>query len=285
VEKRQFEIEFSLKNNNGVMYERVIAQNSNMAWHHIEAKYGDNLYRIYKDKEIREIGSQASSSNSDDSGDTGLVIFGIVGAILYGLWILLSNIIQFGLISKYDFDLYLSNITHFHSKFERKVSSIDTTIEMTYPDKFVGKNYRISKNKIVFYNGYKDSETDRKTAVSLYDNNIKIYGYITHKKDVKPLKVINKKIIKKINQTIKSRFKIELESKVKIYTARTKEKIKDFENKDYKDVSRLSNKNITYFCNRKNFELVKNIESKYYDDEMYEKKFAKLWNKYSKTTK
>ena len=115
MEKRQFEIEFSLKNNNGVMYERVIAQNSNMAWHHIEDKYGDNLYRIYKDKEIREIGSQDTTSSSDDSGSTGLIIFGIAGAILYGLWILLTNIIHFSLISKYDFDLYLSNITHFNS--------------------------------------------------------------------------------------------------------------------------------------------------------------------------
>lgn len=288
MEKRQFEVEFSLKNNSARMYERVIANNSSMAWNVIKARHDDNLYRIHKATEIKETskvgGNQTSSSSSGDSGNTTYII-GIVGAILYGLWILLSNIINMGLISKYDFDLYLSNITHFNSGFEGKATSIDATIDLTYPDEYIGKKYQISKNKIVFYNGYKNSKTARLTAVSLYDNEIKIYGYIRHAKNIKSLKTINPEIISKIKATIASDCKKDIESKVKLYQAKTKKQIEDYENKNYTKIPQISNEEITYFYSDENADLVKKIESKYYDDEIYEKEFSSLGNEYYKSIK
>ena len=284
VDKRQFEVEFSLKNNSGVMYERVFAQNSSVARHIIQARYGDNLNRIYKDKEIRETSNRNQDGSNNDS-DTTLIKLGILGAILATLWILLSNLINIGLISNYDFKLYLSNITHFNTGFGKKVTSISTTIDLTYPDKYIGKKYKISNNKIVFYNGYKDSETDRQTAVSLYDKDIKVYGYIQHSKNINPLKDINPKVIAKINATINSRYKKSLESKVKLYKAKTETEIKDYKNKNYQKNNRLSNNKITYFYSKEYTNLVEDIESKYYADDVYQKEFTRLGNKYYKNIK
>lgn len=293
---KQYEVSFDIKDKQGHigihMKDYVSASTSWEAERIIKARYGEIYF--FAAREIKATSSENTSYSSkenissgynSDNSNTAWIKLGIIGAILYGLWILLSNIINFGLISKYDFDLYLSNITHFNSGFKEKTTSISTIIDLSSPENYIGKKYKISKNKIVFYNGYKDTKTNRFTAVSLYDNGVKIYGYIKHARNIDPLKTINSDIVSKVKATISSRYKKDLESHIKLYQAKTKSEIEDYKNKNYEKITQLSNNKFTYFYNSKDADLVENIESKYYEDEIYEKEFFKLGNEYYKSLK
>ena len=287
---KQYKVDFVIKENGSSMgphRQEIFSLEGNNYSRYLEELYGD--VHIFSATEIKNmtttINNEYNSYSNNEKSDTTLIKLGIFGAILATLWILLSNLINIGLISNYDFKLYLSNITHFNTGFGKKVTSISTTIDLTYPDKYIGKKYKISNNKIVFYNGYKDSETDRQTALSLYDKDIKVYGYIQHSKNINPLKDINPKIIAKINATINSRYKKSLESKVKLYKAKTETEIKDYKNKNYQEIPQLSNKKITYFYSKEDTNLVEDIESKYYADDVYQKEFTRLGNKYYKNVK
>jgi len=249
----------------------------------MESRYGDVF--IFATEEITNQSIENHGGNSNALNTKDQIKIGVSLVLIMLLWVLVKNIINFDLISKYDTQLYFSNITHFSSDYKRKVTDTDIVVSATYPEKYIGKKYEISKNKIVFYNGYKETgkEIERLTAIYFYVNEIKIYGYVKHEKDIELFKSIDPKITLKINENINSRYKKELETNIQLYKAKADANITTYCNGSHTLDEVLRTSQTKYFYCDEDSDIVNSIKNKYYEDEIYEKDFFRLGNEYYKS--